>query len=98
MVYNIIISLNARLDTLDAYAYYEQIENGLGDRFLYHLEKAYFKIKTHPTAFGFINEEKIIRDYLLPKFPYQVVYKIDANNIEILSVFQAQQHPNKKIK
>ena len=98
MVYKLIISPEADNEMQQAFNYYTEIHFELGDRFLNHLEIAFSKIKNNPTHFGFIKDEKIIRDYLLPKFAYQVVYKIVSDVVYILSVFQAQQHPNKKLK
>jgi toxin ParE1/3/4 len=98
MVYKLIITPEANDEMQQAFNYYTDIQCKLGDRFLNNLETAFSKIKSNPTHFGFINDEKIIRDYLLSKFPYQVVYKIVNDVVYILSVFQAQQDPNKKLR
>jgi len=43
--YKITISVDAENDTNDAYIYYENIQNGLGERFLSELIVFYQKIK-----------------------------------------------------
>jgi toxin ParE1/3/4 len=98
MLYKLIITPEAHIDMQQAFYFYAAIQFELGNKFLNHLEIAFSKIESNPTHFGFINDEKNIRDYLLPKFPYQVVYKIVNDVVYILSVFQAQQHPSKKFK
>jgi hypothetical protein len=98
MSYKIILTPNAIANVEDGYAWYENQFQGLGDNFLFQLEIAYSKIAKNPTFYGFIDDEKIVRDLLVDKFPYLVVYKIVDAQIHILSIHYAKKHPSKKIR
>lgn len=98
MPYKIEFTKRALDEIAAAYDWYELQAIGLGDKFVEQLDKFIKKIATNPTHYGFIDETKTVRDLLMKSFPYQIVYQIFENSILIHSVFQAQQHPNKKIK
>lgn len=80
----------------NAYVWYEEKLIGLGDDFLITLENAYRKISENPTHFSFIDSNKEIRDYLLPRFPFLIVYRIKNDTIEIITIHHAKKHPLKK--
>lgn len=96
MAHNIVISASAHLDEYEAYAWYELQSKGLGEAFLLELISAYNRISLHPDSFGFIDDKKILRDYLLPRFPFVVVYRVNANVIDIVAVHHCKKHPSKK--
>jgi len=95
MVYKIVVSHFAYLDTSEAYEWYELQRAGLGDEFLTELELAYKKIANHPEYFGFIDERKILRDYHIRRFPFTVVYRIDTDVVVVISVHHTSKHPSK---
>lgn len=94
MDYKIIISVDAENDTNDAYIYYEDIQNGLGERFLSELVEFYQKIKKHPTYFSFVSENKTIRSVALKIFPYKIVYEIDGDEIYVFAVYHFHKNPD----
>ncbi|MEO7486160.1 MAG: type II toxin-antitoxin system RelE/ParE family toxin [Ferruginibacter sp.] len=96
MAHNIVVSPAAHLDEYEAYDWYENQRIGLGDELLKELETAYNKIAEHPEYFGFIDERKELRDYLLPRFPFLIVYRIVANTVQIISLHHAKKDPSKK--
>ena len=96
MAYKIIISPFAHDDEYDAYEWYEQAKKGLGEEFLAELEMAYEKIARQPNLFGFIDERKILRDYLLPRFPFVIVYRVKDDTVEVITVHHTKKHPEKK--
>ena len=87
------ITLAAREDTLDAVRYYENIRPGLGDEFLDELEERYSAIGENPYYFSYIDSQNIIRDVVLNRFPYVVIYKIEQHHVTILSVHNCYQKP-----
>lgn len=101
MAYQLIISEKARLNTSEAYKYYENESPGLGDRFLEYLDKAFEEIINCPTCFGYVDNDprKVFRDIHLKAFPYLVAYEIEELEklIIVYSVFNTWQHPSKKI-
>jgi plasmid stabilization system protein ParE len=96
MAYKIIISALAHDDEYDAYVWYEKSSKGLGEEFLTELETAYEKIALQPKLFSFIDERKILRDYLLPRFPFVIVYRIKDDTVEVITVHHTKKHPGKK--
>ena len=95
-MYKIIITPLAHHDEENAYQWYEGKLKGLGDEFLTSLEIAYRKIAENPDHFSFIDSKKEIRDYLLPRFPFLIVYRIKNNSVEIITVHHAKKHSLKK--
>jgi hypothetical protein len=72
-------------------------KTALGDRFLVELLERLNEISKHPKYYGFIDEQKIIRDIKLKSFPYLVVYEIEGESVIIYSVHCGYRNPDKKI-
>ena len=98
MAYRLIILKAAADDTSEAYNYYDEIQPGLGDRFLAELLIRFNEISRHPHYYGFIDAQKIIRDVKLKSFPYLVVYEIESEAVVIYSVHCAYRNPDKRIR
>lgn len=98
MAYRLIILKAAAEDAADGYNYYEEIQTGLGDRFLSELLVRFNEISKHPQYYGFIDSQNIIRDIKLKSFPYLIVYEIDAEKVIIYSVHCGYRHPEKRIR
>ena len=97
MRYELIILKAAAQDAAEAFDYYETAQTGLGDRFLAALLERFNEISKHPKYYGFIDEQKIIRDIKLKSFPYLVVYEIEGESVIIYSVHCGYRNPDKKI-
>lgn len=97
MPYQLIIREAAHSDAKEAYDYYEEKSPGLGEHFLQELIQRYNDIIDHPEYYGFIDEQKIIRDVKLRHFPYLVVYEISNDKVIIYSVFNGYKNPTKKV-
>ena len=98
MDYSIIISIGAEKDTSDAYIYYEDQKPGLGDSFLEELTHFYKKIKSHPTYYSFVSEEKTVRSIALKKFPYTIIYEIEGNELYVFAIHHFRQNPDQFLK
>ena|SRR5580658_10177202 len=98
MDYKIIVNRKAVKKIEKAYLYYEGISDGLGERFLEQLQRAFNSLSLYPTNFGFIDEKKILRDRLLKIFPYSVIYKIDGDSVIIVTLHNCYQDPVKRYK
>ncbi len=96
MAYKLIISPFAHEEEDEAYQWYEKQRPGLGDELLEELSKAYHKILLNPEHFGFIDAKKELRDFLINRFPFLIVYRINGNTIEVIAVHHAKKHPSKK--
>jgi len=98
MEYKIIISIGAVEDTSEAYAFYENQQRGLGDRFLNELTHFYKKLKQHPTWYSFISPEKTIRALALKIFPYKIIYELSAEEVYIFAIHHFSQNPDHFLK
>ena len=81
----------------EAYAWYENRQNGLGERFLSAVRKKIEEITLHPEMFGSRSNKKF-REVQIAIFPYMIVYKINKRkkDIYISSIHHAKKHPRKK--
>ena len=96
MAYKVVITPLAHLDEFEAYEWYELQRIGLGEELLTELETCYQKIAGHPEYFSFIDERKELRDFLMPRFPFLIVFRMINNTVEIITVHHAKKHPSKK--
>ncbi|MDB5198837.1 MAG: type toxin-antitoxin system RelE/ParE family toxin [Chitinophagaceae bacterium] len=98
MTYGLIILKAAAEDALQAYNYYENLQQGLGNRFLSELLERYNDISKHPQYYGFVDEQHIIRDVMLKSFPYLVVYEIENDAVIIYAVHCTYKHPDQRFR
>ena len=96
MAYKIVITPFAHNDEYEAYAWYENQRIGLGDELLTELKTAYQKIANNPQHYSFIDQRKELRDFLIHRFPYLIVYRIKGDVVEIIAVHHAKKHPSGK--
>ena len=98
MAYKIIISTGTLNDTNEAYAFYEDQQIELGDRFLKELFLFYEKLKHHPTYYSFVSEEKTIRALALKVFPYKIIYEIAGDEVYVFAIHHFSQNPDHFLK
>ena len=84
-------------DYEEAYAWYEDKQNGLGERFLKAVRIKIDEIVLHPEVYGSKGNRKF-REAALDIFPYLLIYKINKRKKEIYfsSIHHAKKHPRKK--
>lgn len=78
----VIFSKFAEQELNDAILYYELQYSGLGKRFQEEVKKAALRISEHPEAWS--TERASIRKCLLHKFPYKLLYSIEADHVVVL--------------
>jgi toxin ParE1/3/4 len=81
----------ARVDYLEAIAYYETRQSGLGARFTVEIEKVIQRIVEAPSHYRIIEGD--IRRALARTFPYGVLYSIEADHVLILAVMHHSRKP-----
>ena len=80
----------AELD--DAFEWYEAQQKNLGVQFINEFEAAIKRISTYPESFVLIGNE--VRRCLIKRFPYGILYGIDADTIVIISVAHLHRKPS----
>ena len=88
---SIIFDPEARSEFLAAVKYYEGCQTGLGRRFRYLVESATKKISEAPFIYRTLKAP--FRRYLLPKFPYSIIYSIEPDHIRIMAVAHNRRKP-----
>jgi len=94
MSFTIFITDEADIEIENAFDWYEEQQEGLGKRFIIHLEEAYNLILDFP--FGFPARRKDYRECFLGVFPFVVIYRVVNNKIIIHKVFHASRNPKRK--
>ncbi len=74
-----------------AVRYYEDCQHGLGRRFRLFVESAVQKIVESPFIYRILKAP--FRRYLLPKFPYSIVYSIEPDHIRIIAIAHNKRKP-----
>ncbi|MBC8180813.1 type II toxin-antitoxin system RelE/ParE family toxin [candidate division KSB1 bacterium] len=90
-MYEIKIHKEAEQEIIDASLYYEENTRELGYEFLDELEKAILKIKNFPLAWSIYEGE--YRRYLMKRFPFGIIYRIESNFIFIIAVANLHRKP-----
>ncbi len=85
MIRRLIIEPEAEADLHDAYTWYDERREGLGDDFLLCVEAQFESIKEHPESFRVI--AKKTRRAVLRRFPYVVLFLCKDDSILIVGVF-----------
>lgn len=81
----------ARKEADTAAAFYAEKQPGLAQRFLDDLEIALRRIQRHPHAYRQVESD--IRRCRVPHFPYGVIYRVRADQIEIIAVMHLRKSP-----
>jgi plasmid stabilization system protein ParE len=96
-MYEYILHEAVKADYDEAYAWYEEKLEGLGERFLSAIRTKLDEIAKLPEAFG-ERSKKGYREAQVDTFPYSIVYKIYKAEriIFVNSVHNHSKHPRKK--
>lgn len=86
MVYNLLIAEDAKREIDEGYLYYEQLQEGLGEKFLSAIINRFSDLSTHPEFYSFIDSKNLLRDVAVAPFPYVIVFEIMDNDVVIFSV------------
>ena len=87
----VVFTEDARADVLDAFDFYEEREQGLGERFRDHLDFAIAKVKASPERYPIVHRN--LRRKLVERFPYAVFYRFDPGVIVVVAVMHGRQAP-----
>lgn len=94
----VIISSRAQKEIAQAWNWYEDRQQGLGDRFVKEITTVFGKIETNPLRFP--KRYKTYHEAVVSVFPYLIVYKVlkRQKTIQIVSIFHTSLDPKKKLK
>jgi plasmid stabilization system protein ParE len=82
----------ARLEFDEAKEFYETEQPGLGSHFDEQIKHSLLRIQQYPQAWP--PERKEIRRYIVHKFPYKILYSIQADKIVVLAFAHLHRQPD----
>ncbi len=88
---SVIFDPDAKAEFLAAVHYYESCQSGLGRRFKLIVQSAIKNIAKTPFQYRLIHAP--FRRYLLPKFPYAIMFSIEPDHIRIIAVAHTKRKP-----
>ncbi len=94
MAYNYQLSEEAESDVYKGYTWYEDKREDLGEEFLESLDQAKKVIISNPRTYR-VRYKKKVRAFVVDRFPYLILYVVNGDNIDVISVFNTNQHPKK---
>ena len=75
----------------NAYAWYQERAEGLGDDFIEELESAFAAIAALPETWPKFGRS--CRRFLLGKFPFSIIYRLDGDTVFVLCVMHNSRKP-----
>lgn len=85
------ISELAEFELDDAFQYYQQQEQGLGDCFIIEFSSAADRIRAFPEAYPPYTKQS--RKCILNIFPYSIIYKLYPNLVFIVAIAHHKKDP-----
>jgi plasmid stabilization system protein ParE len=82
----------AQTELDDAFNWYEAQQENLGVQFLTEFDAAIRRIFAYPASYALLENE--VRRCLIKRFPYGILYGIDADTIVIIAVAHLHRKPN----
>jgi plasmid stabilization system protein ParE len=91
--HDLIIRPEAEAELADAYTWYDQRVQGLGNQFLLSVDAVLQAIVRNPHQYPQVY--KALRRALLHRFPYAILFIVDGARITILAIFHAKRNPKR---
>jgi len=82
----------AEKEFLEAIAYYEDCEPGLGEDFSIEVNSAVLNVLSYPNTWPILEED--VRRCLTNRFPYAVLYSVEPDRVYILAVMHLHRDPD----
>lgn len=92
----VIFSTVAAKEIQETFEWYENLEDGLGNRFVEVIDKIIEIITHYPKSFPC--KKGSFREASVKKFPYLIIYEysFEDEKIYILHIFHSHRHPKRK--
>ena len=78
-------------DLSAGFGYYEEVAEGLGEKFLTEVDSAFDAIERYPEMFAQVHGE--VRRAVLSRFPYAVFYRLESKRVVVLTVLHTARDP-----
>ncbi len=81
----------ARVELEDAYNWYEDQEEGLGEAFLDSVDGSLDRIEQRPESCAVVLKD--IRRVVVKRFPYVIYYRVISSRVIVIAVFHGKRNP-----
>lgn len=90
------ILIKARKEFINAFYWYEEQKDGLGDKFSLEIEHSLNLIQKNPNHYP--TKINPLKEFVIKKYPFVISYKIKNNSKEIIiaSIFHTKRNPTLK--
>mgnify|MGYP001155433852 CR=1 FL=1 len=89
--YNLVVKEDADQEIIDAYLWYEERSEGLGERFLSCLDECFETICKNPNTFQKVHKK--VRQAIVSVFPFVVIYEKGDKEVIVYAVFHTSKDP-----
>jgi plasmid stabilization system protein ParE len=87
------IDVRASAELAEAVRWYESKHRGLGAEFLNEVAQTVERVATTPDAGSPLSEDHKTRRLLVPRFPYQLVYRVRETELVIIAFAHVKRRP-----
>lgn len=84
----------AEHEMLEAARYYEEHLPGLGSDFLDEVDAGLESIAVRATSYGFYGQSKLVRSVRLARFPYRLLFVLEADRAVVVAVMHLHRRPD----
>jgi plasmid stabilization system protein ParE len=91
VTYNLRIRIEAEQDLSEAYHYYQDCRDGLGDEFLLCIEATLATITRQPSLYASVHRN--VHRALIHRFPFGVFYFVEDDHIIVVAVMHMRRSP-----
>lgn len=91
MRYELVIRPEAEEDLSEVFNWYEERRYGLGHDFLLQVNAGFKFLERDPLVFK--ERYKEVRSYLIKRFPYKILYRVESQKVIILAVVYGGRNP-----
>lgn len=95
MKFDVQIEDRAKIEIADAYEWYEEQKEGLGETFIKAFQSALTTIQKAPNGYTKVRHH---RQFPLKYFPFVILYEINKDTMYIDAVFHTSRDPKEKIR
>ncbi len=82
----------AKAEAIKASEFYEKQQQNLGNRFVANLVSSFQQIQINPFMFPVAN--LTMRRCRIHHFPYNIIFRVNKKQIEIIAIMHERQRPN----
>ncbi len=94
-MYKLVITSLTQKELTEAVKYYADRSPASALRLLKLIEEAYNKLSENPQFYSFFGSSKLLRSLTLKNFPYSFVFRIKADEVELVGLHNHYKNPDR---